>query len=843
MNKETKNKIVTTLKLTFILLVFIIVAYTLYKELSTINFKETLIRFSKIDRISLITLFMSGASALILLSLYDVVLTRALKLKIPLLKTFHVSYIINAFNAIIGFGGFIGAGARYYVYKDYAEDKKQLIHVISLVLLSMLTGLSLLSIFVVFHIFDVSHIFTPYPWIKWLVYVVALFLPIFVIFTIVKPVTANNRLVGVYCTIISGLEWVAAASVLYMALNIVGLDVPFTTFMGIFILAAISGLISFIPGGLGAFDLVLLLSLKTLDLSEEKILLALLLYRFAYYFFPVLIALILSVFKFPRAAKKYMTDLKFLVPAKDLTAFLMSFPKDALVKIPALAMSLLLLFTALVSFLNNVNIIYEGLSDKNAVVYYIMFAIHTAGGLLLLINVVGVFKLSKRAILFSMISLVLLFVSTAASYTSYISLFWVTAMFILLLWFNKTSKVLKRAFRWSNLVVTLLVGFIMLYLNHLLISTTVEAFNLYQIESQLEVNTSIIPYYFWLTIFVVTLIVVLIVWRFERKYSLRPSGEDLDVCKSIVQQHGGSYLSHLMHSGDKHFYIDRDEEAVIIYKYKHNAYIVLGDPIGNADYFEQLLTDFYHYAHYLGRDIIFYQVSTRYMSLYHNFGNQFFKLGEEAIIDLSEFSIAGKKKRGLRATLNKLNELGYQFEMLTSPVTHATMQQLKAVSDDWLDGRKEMHFSVGAFDPDYLNEADIAVIKDKEGEIIAFCNVMPTHFEGTISVDLIRWRTDIDVPLMDGLYLHMLLWSQEQGYRYFNLGMATLSNVVQVPFSFIGERIAGRIFEHFNGLYRFQGLRRYKEKYKPIWQSRFLVYRKHTSLIESMFKVMRVIRK
>ena len=53
----------------------------------------------------------------------------------------------------------------------------------------------------------------------------------------------------------------------------------------------------------------------------------------------------------------------------------------------------------------------------------------------------------------------------------------------------------------------------------------------------------------------------------------------------------------------------------------------------------------------------------------------------------------------------------------------------------------------------------------------------------------------------------------------------------------------GRVFEHFNGLYRFQGLRRYKEKFKPDWEPRFLVYRKHHSLWLSMLKVMRVIRK
>ncbi len=88
----------------------------------------------------------------------------------------------------------------------------------------------------------------------------------------------------------------------------------------------------------------------------------------------------------------------------------------------------------------------------------------------------------------------------------------------------------------------------------------------------------------------------------------------------------------------------------------------------------------------------------------------------------------------------------------------------------------------------------------------------------------------------------MLLWSKEQGYTKFNMGMATLSNVGQLHYSYLVERLAGRVFEHFNGLYRFQGLRRYKSKYNPNWEPRFLVYRKDNSLWQLLSKVMRVIR-
>ena len=324
MTQEVKSKLLSILKFIFATALFIFVIFTLYRELAHINFKDTLMQFGKINRLWLVLLFAGGGASLILLSLYDIILVKSLKLNMSVTKVLRVSYIINALNAIVGFSGFIGAGVRAFVYKNYTDDIKKLVHYISIILISMLTGLSLLSILVVLHVFNASHMLDKITWVRWILYVVALFLPVFIIYTIAKPADKSNRFMGVYCTLVSCIEWMAAATVLYFAALIVGIHVSFMTFIGIFVIAALSGLVSFIPGGFGAFDLVVLLGLKSLDVSEERILLALLLYRFAYYFVPVIIALILSTFEFGTTAKKYLEGSKYYVPAKDFTSFLMS---------------------------------------------------------------------------------------------------------------------------------------------------------------------------------------------------------------------------------------------------------------------------------------------------------------------------------------------------------------------------------------------------------------------------------------------------------------------------------------------------------------------------------------
>lgn len=231
------------------------------------------------------------------------------------------------------------------------------------------------------------------------------------------------------------------------------------------------------------------------------------------------------------------------------------------------------------------------------------------------------------------------------------------------------------------------------------------------------------------------------------------------------------------------------------------------------------------------------------MTLYHDFGNQFFKLGEEALIPVSDFTVAGKKRRGFRATLNKLEALGYQFEILDTPLDEATYERLHDISRNWLGKQQEFYFSVGRFTPSYVNAAPVAVLKNEEGRIDAFCTLMPVEGSTTVSVDLIRWDKSLGLPFMDALYLHMILWAQAEGYERFNMGMATLSNVGQVPYGHLREKFAGRFYEHFNGLYSFQGLRQYKSKFNPDWESRFLIYHRGQNAWESLLKVTRVIRK
>ena len=88
-----------------------------------------------------------------------------------------------------------------------------------------------------------------------------------------------------------------------------------------------------------------------------------------------------------------------------------------------------------------------------------------------------------------------------------------------------------------------------------------------------------------------------------------------------------------------------------------------------------------------------------------------------------------------------------------------------------------MHFSVGQFTQPYLSKAPIGVMRDEHGKMIAFCSLMPTHFNDAISVDLILMVTRARSTFNGWtVFTHVVMGSGKE-YKAFNMGMATLSNV------------------------------------------------------------------
>lgn len=293
--------------------------------------------------------------------------------------------------------------------------------------------------------------------------------------------------------------------------------------------------------------------------------------------------------------------------------------------------------------------------------------------------------------------------------------------------------------------------------------------------------------------------------------------------------------------GDKYIYYyekENQKQLAFIYRIVNNKIIVMGEPIGDQLYLEEGLNDFISKCDALSLNPIFYEVGREFTLLLHDYGYDFMKFGENAFIDLDEFTLAGRKKSSLRNILNRFEKDGFKFKIVNPPYDASTLERLKEISDKWLRGREEKGFSMGFFDREYLNNSSLAIVLDQNGEITAFTSLMPNYDEKILTIDLMRYDLDMKSnSMMDYLFLNLFIYAKDKGYKYFNLGMAPLSNVGIYKSAYLSERIASFIFKYADSFYPFQGLRNYKSKYATNWESRYTCFAKGNFIITSILAI------
>ena len=106
--------------------------------------------------------------------------------------------------------------------------------------------------------------------------------------------------------------------------------------------------------------------------------------------------------------------------------------------------------------------------------------------------------------------------------------------------------------------------------------------------------------------------------------------------------------------------------------------------------------------------------------------------------------------------------------------------------------------------------------------MIAFATLWLGAGKAELSIDLMRHLPEAPHGVMDGLFIELMLWGRREGYGWFNLGMAPLSGLEDRPLAPAWNRLGAYLFRHGEHFYNFQGLRKYKEKFDPAWEPRYL---------------------
>ncbi|SPF80268.1 bifunctional lysylphosphatidylglycerol flippase/synthetase MprF [Pseudoprimorskyibacter insulae] len=294
-------------------------------------------------------------------------------------------------------------------------------------------------------------------------------------------------------------------------------------------------------------------------------------------------------------------------------------------------------------------------------------------------------------------------------------------------------------------------------------------------------------------------------------------------------------MAWLSQTGDKRFLFSEPGNAFIMYAVRGGSWVALGDPVGDPAEFEDLIWSFTDQAAQSNARPVFYEVSARNLALWVEFGMSLHKVGEEAVVRLPEFSLAGGRFKTMRAAQNKRLRDGYAFSVLAAPHAPDLLEELRVISDAWLGGKigREKGFSVGRFDPVYLAHFDISVVR-KEGRIIAFANIMATKAGDQLAVDLMRYLPEEASGLMEFMFLSLIEHYKAKGAQELSLGTAPLSGLSERSVARSWNRFGRLIFRHGGTFYNFEGLRAFKQKFQPDWRPRYLALPPNVSPMRAM---------
>jgi phosphatidylglycerol lysyltransferase len=758
------------------------------------------------------------------LTLYDALAVRFAGARVPYPRVALISFMGYAIGHNVGLNSISGGAVRYRAYTALGLSAKQIATIIAFGTLTFFLGASvLLGVSLLSNAGMSGSVLHVHAWLAlaagasllvgvggylWLVCTrhAPLKFRKFQI-PVPKPRVAFAQ-IGISC-----VDMLCATSVLYVLLPREA-AIGFFAFAGVYLLALAAGAVSNVPGGIGVFEFVLLLLMPAVP--EDRLLGALVAYRAIYYFAPFLIALVLlgahevwihraPVVRWARVARAFLNAVTpqaiaiavFLAGAVLLFSGATPSPGDRLallrnvVPLPVLELSHLLGSVVGVGLL----IIAHGLYRRLDTAWWITVWLLCAGILLCLLKGFDYEEATILAVVVIMlVSARARFRRRASLIEQHFSSAWVAAFFLVLL----TAAWLV-VFAYRNVP----------YGNELW----------WQFAFQATAPRSLRA----------SLLAVMIgaaygLWRVLRPAPPRfsaPREKDLECVAELIAR-GEDTTGNLALLGDKNLLFNQDRTACIMFQSSGNSWVAMGDPIGPTELGESLAWEFLEDCDGMAVSPVFYQVTPERLPLYVDLGLNLSKLGEEARVPLQGFSLEGAARADLRQAHRRANRDGATFELIARSSVPAILPQLRAVSDAWLAEKNtaEKRFSLGFFDERYIAHFDVGVVRHKEA-VVAFANLWRGGAV-ELSVDLMRYNDAAPKGVVDYMLIECMLWGRAQGFSWFNLGMAPLSGLEEHALAPAWHKLGRMVQRYGETFYNFEGLRKFKQKFDPVWRPRYL---------------------
>jgi len=810
------------------LLVFALVVLVLHHQMVHLHPKRVMAHLHAIPGRQLLAALGFTALSYWLLTTYEALALRYLRRLMPYPRIVLNSFITYSFSHTLGFAAFTQTAIRLRLYATAGITAIDVATVS--VFCSVSFGIGLATIAGLSLVLSPGHaamLLHLHP--RWAVLVGTLLLAAVCAYAL-WACLARGRLeirgwslrppgpaIGLAQIVLGVLDLSLSCAVLWSLLPS-GAHVHYITFLGVYAAAVIAGIASHVPGGVGVFEAVILLTLP--GVPTDALLGSLLAYRAVYYLVPLVFGTLLF------GSKELAAQRARLARARELASLYIA------PVVPQIAGALSFLSGALLLISGATPAVDERLAFLDRFLPLpVLEVAHLAGSIVGLGLLVLARALFRRVHAAYHIAVWLLVAGIFASLLKGLDFEEATLLALVLAVLVLGRRAFYRptailAERFTPVWVASITGVILLavwigLISYRHVSYSRELWWTFALDGNAPrmLRAS-------LTVVVLgTTYVLLNLLRPARPEPALAGPGELAQARTLIDA-SDETLANAALTGDKRLLFSDSGDAFLMYQIARRSWVALGDPVGSPQGAEELVWRLREMSDRHGAQTVFYQASGERLALYVDLGLAALKIGEEARVPLRDFSLEGAARAGLRQAHGRAQRDGASFEVVPQERVAELLTRLQPISDAWLASKStaEKRFSVGAFSPQYLQQFPLALVR-AGGAPAVFANLWTTATREELSVDLMRFDPQAPRSAMDYLFVELMLWGQAQGYRWFNLGLAPLAGLESHPLAPAWHRVGNFVFRHGEHFYNFEGLRRYKAKFDPVWEARYLVAR------------------
>ncbi|MGW0882071.1 phosphatidylglycerol lysyltransferase domain-containing protein [Streptomyces sp. NPDC002671] len=312
--------------------------------------------------------------------------------------------------------------------------------------------------------------------------------------------------------------------------------------------------------------------------------------------------------------------------------------------------------------------------------------------------------------------------------------------------------------------------------------------------------------------------------------------EDEQRLRALLDRHGDrDSLGYFALRRDKAVVFSPSGKAAITYRVIGGVSLASGDPIGDPEAWPGAIDAWLAEARRHAWTPAVMGAGEEAGTIYARHGLDALELGDEAIVDLADFTLDGRAMRVVRQAHNRVKRAGYTVRVRRhEDIPDDEMALLIDRADQWRDGATERGFSMalGRLGDESDGRCMMLECRDAEGRPRALLSFVPWGEHG-LSLDLMRRDRACENGLMEYMVVELLLHAEELGVRRVSLNFAMFRSVFERG-ARLGAgpvlRLWRSILTFFSRWWQIESLYRANAKYRPVWEPRFLLFAKSADI-------------